>query len=63
MKVFLDASGIYAMPVADDAHHPEAAAAFRRLAESDAQIWTKSYVLVETIALLRRRVAFGMPGG
>lgn len=56
MKVFIDTSGLYAMLVADDAHHGEAAAAFRRFVEAAAQLWTTSYVLVETAALLQRRV-------
>ncbi len=56
MKVFIDTSGLYAMLVADDAHHGEAAAAFRRIVEAAAQLWTTSYVLVETVALLQRRV-------
>ena len=56
MKVFVDTSGLYAMFVVDDAQHAHAAAAFARLLEARAELGTTSYILVETVALLHRRV-------
>lgn len=54
--VFVDTSAVYALLVASDTNHPDAARAFRRLEERVATLVTTSYVLVETYALLGRRV-------
>jgi predicted nucleic acid-binding protein len=55
--VFVDTSALYALLVASDGNHPSAARAFRRLEERIATLVTTSYVLVETYALLGRRVS------
>jgi uncharacterized protein len=54
--VFLDTSGLYAVLDADDASHPWAAQAFEALVDSSSPLHTSSYVLVELIALLQRRL-------
>ncbi len=57
--VFLDTSGIYAVFDGDDSHHRAAAEAWQALVRSGASLHTSSYVLVETIALLQRRLGTG----
>lgn len=56
MRVFCDTSGLYALLDADDAHHAEAAAAWRRLLAAPARLLTSNYVLVETSALVQARL-------
>ncbi len=55
-RVFVDTSAILALLVASDQAHGDAAGAFARLREDGAALATTSYVLVETYALLGRRV-------
>lgn len=55
MTVFVDTSAIYAFVDRDDRKHEEAVATFRRLVGTEALL-THSYVLVETAALVLRRV-------
>jgi predicted nucleic acid-binding protein len=54
--VFVDTSAIYALLVVTDAFHPQARGAFADLRASNARLLTTSYVLVESYALLQRRV-------
>jgi predicted nucleic acid-binding protein len=54
--VFVDTSGVYALLVASDAFHGRARAAFEVLRKEDARLVTTSYVLVESYALLGRRI-------
>ncbi|HDI60924.1 MAG TPA: PIN domain-containing protein [Desulfobacteraceae bacterium] len=56
MRTFADTSSLYALLVANDKGHQRAKAAFHRLASEAAELVTSSFVLVETIALLQRRV-------
>ena len=56
--VFVDTSGLYALMVASDAFHERARAAFGVLRREEARMVTTSYVLVETYALLQRRVGW-----
>ena len=56
MTVFVDTSALFALLVRDDAMHVRAREAFTSLARREAQLLTSSYVLVETTALLQRRV-------
>lgn len=53
--VFVDTSAILALLVADDSHHKAAAQAFESLKRARTRLFTTSYVLVETYALLGRR--------
>lgn len=54
--VFLDTSAVLALLVSGDRNHARARRAFQQLGTKEAQLLTTSYVLVETYALLRRRV-------
>lgn len=56
MMVFADTSALFALLARNDRMHPAARAAFEHLARHDARLVTSSYVLVETIALLQRRI-------
>lgn len=53
---FVDTSAIYALLVATDAFHARARDAFAGLRARDERLLTTSYVLVESYALLQRRV-------
>lgn len=54
--VFVDTSALYALLVRSDDRHGDARRAFARLMAEEAALITTSYVLVETYALLGRRV-------
>ncbi len=55
-RVFVDTSALFALLVSSDRSHLAAAASFARLRTLRAPLVTSSYVLVETYALLGRRV-------
>jgi len=55
-RVFADTSALYAHLVANDVNHARAANAMAALAHEHAVLVTTSYVLVETYALLARRI-------
>lgn len=57
MRVFVDTSALYATLDSADAAHPAAQAIFRSLRGSE--LVTHSYVVVETVALVQRRL--GIP--
>ena len=54
--VFVDTSALVAVLSATDEHHARAERAFGRLRERQAPLVSTSYVLVETYALLGRRL-------
>jgi len=56
LTVFLDTSAILAILDADDLHHSEADVIWQRLLASNEALLTTSYVLVETFALVQRRL-------
>jgi predicted nucleic acid-binding protein len=56
LTVFLDTSAILAVLDADDLHHPEADVIWQRLLASDERLLSTNYVLVETFALVQRRL-------
>ena len=56
MKVYVDTSGIFALLVKNDSMHSLARENFAYFAQQKAQLHTSSFVLVETTALLQRRV-------
>ena len=56
MNVFADTSGLFALLVQNDHMHIRAGANFAYFAAHHAQILTSSFVLVETTALLQRRI-------
>lgn len=54
--VFVDTSAVLALLVRTDRAHTDAVAAFAKLRERGAELVTTSYVLVETYALIDRRL-------
>jgi predicted nucleic acid-binding protein len=56
MRVFADTSGLFALLVKNDAMHVQAKLNFSHFARHRARLLTSSFVLVETVALLQRRV-------
>jgi predicted nucleic acid-binding protein len=59
MIVFADTSALYALLVRDDIMHVRARKCFSYFAEHGVQLLSSSYILVETIALLQRRIGLG----
>lgn len=55
-RVFVDTSALLALLIPTDESHQAARAAFTKLRHREAGLLTTSYVLVETYALLDRRV-------
>lgn len=56
MRVFADTSALYAVLDRDDANHLRAKEALKHLLDTDAVMITSNYVLVETFALVQRRL-------
>ncbi len=56
MSVFVDTSAIYALLVRTERGHAETATAFERLLEAPRSLISSNYVIVETTALLQRRI-------
>ena len=56
-RVFVDTSAFYALLVSSDVNHGRAKRAFAALGRSQDRLVSSSYVLVETCALLGRRVS------
>ena len=56
MRIFTDTSGFFALLVQNDSMHMRAKQIFAYFAQQRAQLLTSSFVLVETVALLQRRV-------
>ena len=57
-RVLIDTSAFYALRSATDLFHTRASAAYERLLDREQELWTTSYTLVETVALLHRRLGF-----
>ena len=56
MSVFVDTSGLYALLVRTEDKHAEVLRVFREALEEGRTLWTTSYVIVETVALLQHRL-------
>ena len=56
MIIFADTSGLFALLVQNDHMHNQAKQHFEDFAQHRAQLMTSSFILVETSALLQRRV-------
>lgn len=56
MIIFADTSALFSLLVRDDCMHVQAKANFAYFADQQVQLLSSSFVLVETIALLQRRV-------
>jgi predicted nucleic acid-binding protein len=59
VSVFVDTSALLAVLNAGDGNHVRAASTFRSLLQSEAELVTTNYVLVETMALLQHRFGLG----
>ena len=56
MIIFADTSALYALLVRDDYMHVRAKKCFSYFSENTVQLMSSSFVLVETITLLQRRI-------
>ncbi|MCC7156699.1 MAG: type II toxin-antitoxin system VapC family toxin [Bryobacterales bacterium] len=56
MTVFVDTSGIFAVMDRDDRRHSDGVRIWNALLDQEAHLWTHNYVLLETSALLQRRL-------
>lgn len=56
MSVFADTSAFYALLVRTDASHEPVRKAFTTVLDDDRPVWTTSFVIVETMALLQHRI-------
>ena len=54
--VFVDTSALYALLDRDDAHHSQAKDIWAQLLAAEVPLLTHSYVLVESFALVQRRL-------
>ena len=59
-RVLVDTSALYALRSEADLFHHRARAAFEYLMDEGEELWTTSYALVEIVALLHRRLGFGV---
>jgi predicted nucleic acid-binding protein len=59
LSVFVDTSALLAVLDADDKEHAAAAAALRSLLDTEEDLVTSNYVLVETFALVQSRLGLG----
>ncbi len=57
-RVLIDTSAFYALQSSTDVFHERARDTFERLIDREQELWTTSYALVETIALVHRRLGF-----
>jgi len=62
MSVFIDTSAFYALLDASDRRHPAAARIWAGLLESGTEMETHNYVVVETAALVQRRLGMKAAG-
>lgn len=56
MSVFVDTSAFYALLVATEERHADVLQSTRRILEDGRDLWTTSYVLLETVSLLQHRI-------
>lgn len=55
-RVLVDTSAFYALRSATDEFHARARDSYERLIDREQELWTTSYALVETVALMHRRL-------
>lgn len=58
MSLFVDTSALYAILDGDESRHTEVAAAWQAVTDDNRTLFTSNYVLVETFALVQRRLGF-----
>ena len=56
MSLFIDTSALYALLDGDEPRHSDVVAAWRSVTDSERILFTSNYVLVETFALVQRRL-------
>lgn len=59
MSVFADTSAFYALMVRTELSHDAVRETFAKLVQGHRPVWTTSFVIVETMALLQQRI--GLP--
>jgi len=57
-RALMDTSAFYALISSTDAFHARAKLSYERLLDWEWELWTTSYILVETSALVHHRVGF-----
>ena len=57
-RVLVDTSAFYALIANDDAYHQTARTCYASLMDQQAELYTTSYVMVECVALIHRRLGF-----
>ena len=57
-RVLIDTSAFLAIQSTSDEFHQHAMSIYERLVDRSPELWTTSYALVETIALVQRRLGF-----
>ena len=57
-RIMIDTSAFYALASDDDEFSLSAVAAYGRMLDRDLELWTTSYALSETVALIHRRLGF-----
>ena len=56
MSLFVDTSALFALLDGDEPRHPDVVAAWQSVTGDDRSLFTSNYVLVETFALIQRRL-------
>ena len=56
MSLFIDTSALYALLDGDEPRHSDVVVAWRSVTDSERILFTSNYVLVETFALVQRRL-------
>lgn len=57
-RVLIDTSAFYALLSATDSFHSVARPAYERLLDWEWELWTTSYIMIETSALVHHRLGF-----
>jgi len=57
-QTIIDTSAFYALISSTDSFHYQARSSYERLLDWEQKLWTTSYVLVETSALIHHRLGF-----
>jgi predicted nucleic acid-binding protein len=60
LMTFVDTSALYALADTSDANHTSAKEIFQKLLESNEELFTHNYIIVETTALLQHRLGFSV---
>ncbi len=56
MSLFIDTSALYALLDVDESRHADMVAVWRNVTDNERVLFTSNYVLVETFALVQRRL-------